>query len=85
MSGWDDLEAAAELPQKFKDADEIARLYLRVFSGEDGAKVLEHLRALTIEAPTWFPGHDPSFGFAREGQNQLVRDIEAKLKRARQL
>ena len=39
----------------------------------------------TIEQPTWYPGEDASHGFAREGQNSLVREIERRMKRAREL
>jgi hypothetical protein len=28
------------------------------------------------------PGADPSFGYAREGQNSLVREIEQRIRRA---
>jgi hypothetical protein len=56
-----------------------------VFASDDGAKLLTHLRSLTIEQPTWYPGEDASHGFAREGQNSLVREIERRIKRARNL
>jgi hypothetical protein len=35
--------------------DDIDRLYLRVFGSDDGQELLAHLRALTIEQPTWYP------------------------------
>lgn len=66
-----------------READELDRLFLRVFSTQDGVKLLAHLRAVTIEQPTWYPGEDASHGYAREGQNSLVRDIERRINRAR--
>jgi hypothetical protein len=65
--------------------DDIDRLYLRVFGSDDGQELLAHLRALTIEQPTWYPGEEASHGYAREGQNSLVREIERRMKRASEL
>ncbi len=62
---------------------DLDKLYLRVFSTKDGSQVLKHLRAVTIEQPTWYPGEEASHGYAREGQNSLVREIERKIERAR--
>lgn len=85
--GWDSLRAVepqARLTQQ-DNQDDIDRLYLRVYGSEDGQQLLTHLRSLTIEQPTWYPGEDASHGFAREGQNSLVREIEKRMQRARQL
>ncbi len=85
--GWEGLrtvEPQTVLSNK-DNQDDIDRLYLRVFASEDGQKLHEHLRSLTIEQPTWYPGEDASHGFAREGQNSLVREIERRMERARRL
>ena len=71
--------------QTYEEIDELDKMYLRAFASEAGQKVLRHLRMQTIEQPTWFPGEDASHGFAREGQNSLVREIERRIKRARKL
>tara|TARA_Y100000592_G_scaffold101006_1_gene184467 strand:- start:3154 stop:3402 length:249 start_codon:yes stop_codon:yes gene_type:complete len=68
-----------------QDIDELDKMYLRTFASEAGQKVLRHLRMQTIEQPTWYPGEDASHGFAREGQNSLVREIERRILRARKL
>jgi len=85
--GWDGLRFVdPKIAEKQQvDKDDIDRLYLRVFASDDGAKLLTHLRALTIEQPTWYPGEEASHGYAREGQNSLVREIERRMKRARSL
>jgi hypothetical protein len=85
--GWDGLRTAdVNVTKKQQvDKDDVDRLYLRVFGSDDGQKLLTHLRSLTIEQPTWYPGEDASHGFAREGQNSLVREIERRMKRARNL
>lgn len=67
------------------DIDEIDKIFVRCFSTKEGQAVLEHLRSVTIEQPTWFPGDDPSHGFHREGQNSLVREIERRIKRGREV
>jgi len=85
--GWESLrlvEPQIRLTQQ-QEQDDVDRLYLRVFASEDGQKILTHLRSLTIEQPTWYPGEDASHGFAREGQNSLVREIERRIRRAREL
>jgi hypothetical protein len=79
---WDNLLQAPELPDDQQKTD-LDKLFLRVFSTRDGKKLLGHLRQITIEQPTWFPGEDPSHGFAREGQNSMIRDIERRMARAR--
>ena len=85
--GWDALRTVE--PELRKDVvdmqDDVDRLYLRVFGSDDGQGLLRHLRAQTIEQPTWYPGQEASHGYAREGQNSIVREIERRMKRARHL
>ena len=65
------------------DRDDLDRAFVRCFSTKEGQTVLEHLRKTTIEQPTWYPGEDASHGFAREGQNSIVREIERRITRGR--
>ena len=66
--------------------EEKDKLYHRCFSEtEAGAKVLSDLRKRTIEQPTWFPGDDASHGYYNEGRASVVREIEARIIRARDL
>lgn len=85
--GWDGLrpDRGNGSAARQQEQDDVDRLYLRVFGSDDGQKLLTHLRSLTIEQPTWYPGEDASHGYAREGQNSLVREIERRIKRATQL
>ena len=87
MSGWDDLEAI-ELPD-IRDAnqqrDDTDRLMLRVLGTEDGIKLLAWLRAMYVDVPIAVPGTDPSHAFYADGQRAVVRDIMARLRRARNL
>jgi hypothetical protein len=80
---WDDLEGetqAIELDQKHVD---INLLFARTFGTEEGQKVLAWLRDTYLENPSWQPGADSSFGHWREGQNTVIREIEARIKRAK--
>jgi len=87
MAGWDDLEQA--LPLDIRDVnqkkDDLDRLCLRVLGSEDGKKLMEWLRDAVVEQPVALPGSDPSYAFYREGQNSIVKDLEARLIRARKL
>ena len=87
MAGWDDLEQA--LPLDIRDVkqqrDDTDRLVLRVLGTEDGQKLMQWLRQAVLEQPVALPGSDPSYAFYREGQNSLVKDLEARLIRARKL
>ena len=83
MEGWDffDADAAKDEVQPKQDID---ILIARTFGTEEGRQVLAWLRQATIETPAWVPGQDASFGYAREGQNSLVREIERRIERAKQ-
>tara|TARA_Y100001938_G_scaffold53580_2_gene74913 strand:- start:4388 stop:4687 length:300 start_codon:yes stop_codon:yes gene_type:complete len=81
--GWDGVDADNE-PIRLKNMDlqrDMDIQFHRCFTTEAGKKVLEHLRSITIEQPAWVPGADASFGYAREGQNSLVREIEQRIRR----
>jgi hypothetical protein len=84
--GWEDLEA---IPTDVRDAqqatDDLNRLCLRVLGDEDGQKLMEWLRTALLEQPVAVPGADSSHAYYREGQNSVVRDLEARVKRARKL
>jgi hypothetical protein len=86
MEGWDSLRQSdnEHLQQNKLAQDDINVLYVRCFSTEAGIEVLEHLKSVTLDQPTWYPGEDPSHGFAREGQNSVVREILRRIDRGRQ-
>jgi len=84
MAGWEDIEAIQQVltPPKGNDQD---KLCLRVFGTEDGQRLLKWMREQTIEQPCWGPGSDPSYGYFLEGRCSLVKEIEARINRARNL
>lgn len=80
---WDDLEPNVTIP-KDRKRDDLDILIARTFSTEEGQKVLAWLRETYLENPSWQPGAESSFGFYREGQNAVVRDIEKRIKRIKE-
>lgn len=87
MAGWDDLDQA--LPLDVRDVqqqrDDTDRLTLKVLGDKDGQKLMQWLRDTVLEQPVALPGSDSSYAYYREGQNSIVRDLEARLIRARKL
>lgn len=86
MSGWDDLEAldqTEDIRKAEQKKEDLERLTLRVFSTEDGRKLLQWLRQMYVDVPVAVPGTDPSHAYFAEGQRTVVRDIEARILRAR--
>ena len=69
------------IPRLSKEPSEIDKAYMRSFSTEEGQKVLQHLQSITIDQPAWTPGAEPSYGYAREGQNSIVREIMQRMRR----
>ena len=84
MSGWDDIEGMQQSLQAPKGSDQ-DKLCLKVFGTESGQKLLKLLRDQTIEQPSWSPGSDASLGYFMEGRCSLVKEIEARINRARNL
>jgi hypothetical protein len=85
MPGWDELEDSpnTDVRDVSQATEDINKLCLRVLGSEDGQKLLQWLRDALIEQPVAVPGADPSFAFYREGQNSVVRDLEARISKAR--
>ena len=83
---WDELNLNGEQELDYPDyvdPQELNRLYFNVFTTIEGQKVLEHLRAITIEQPSFIPGESASYGYCREGQNSIIREIQKRIERAR--
>lgn len=84
--GWEDLEAVqTDIREVTTKADDLNKLCLRVFGGEDGQKLMQWLNDAYLNQPVAVPGSDPSFAFYREGQNAVIRDLIARITKARNL
>ena len=83
MAGWDDFdEIPTDIRKVSQMSDDLDALCVRVLTTEDGAKLMQWLRTTLLEQPVATPGSDSSYGYYREGQNSVVRDIETRIKRA---
>lgn len=58
--------------------------FLKCFSTASGKRVLEWINKYTLDSPTWWPGRPAEFGYWREGQNNLVRQIKSKINNAKE-
>ena len=85
---WEELEAIGQ-PSDIREVDQkredLAKLTLRVFSSEDGQKLLQWLQLMYVNVPIAVPGTDPSHAYFAEGQRTVVRDIEVRINSARKL
>lgn len=83
MSGWDDLDEAPTVAREDQKQIDLNVLMAHTFGSEDGEKVLAWMRKFYLEQPCWQPGAEASFGQWREGQNTVIRDIEARIRKAK--
>ena len=83
MSGWDDLEGSPTPIEQDQKQIDLNILMARTFGTEDGEKVLAWMRRFYLEQPCWQPGAETSYGQWREGQNAVIRDIEARIRKAK--
>ena len=85
--GWNNDEDPTSNQAKFldraKELFEINMVIYRTLKGKDGKLFLKWLRSVTIESGTWMsslPYNEAiAHGFALEGQNALVRDLEHRV------
>jgi len=86
-NGWGWFSAsgipAASTSSESESADDgLAKSFARCFRGQDGERVLQHLRSMTIEQ-TLGPGASDTLLRHLEGQRQLVAHISTLIKRGR--
>ena len=80
---WEELRSNG-IAEVSEISEEIDRKILRIFSTKDGQEVLEYYRKKTLDQPSFYPGEDASFGYLREGQNHIIRDIINRIKKGRE-
>jgi hypothetical protein len=80
MSGWDDLD---EVPEFANDQEDLNLLVAKTFGTDAGQKVLAWMREFYLERPSWEPGAEASLGYWKSGQQHVIRDIEARIRKAR--
>ena len=82
--GWDGVNAnnQAMKIQNQKLQMEVDKVFFETFNTEPGKKLMGYLRNRYLEQPCFVPNADPSYGYLREGQNSIIREIELRVRRA---
>jgi hypothetical protein len=84
--GWAGLqEISLDVRDSQQAVEDLNKLCLRVLATEDGEKLMKWLRASLLEQPVAVPGSDPSYAYYREGQNSIIRDLESRIQKARNM
>lgn len=83
MAGWDDLDEQARIDMVDDEPDDLNLLVAKTFGTDAGQKVLEWMREFYLERPCWEPGAEASLGYWKSGQQAVIRDIEARIRKAR--
>ena len=82
---WDNLRLIEGNDRAHSEIDEINKIILRLFSSRDGSRVLEYFKNKTLDQPSFHPGEDPSYGYLREGQNSVWREVLHRMESARNI
>ena len=84
--GWEGVNAEAPTPpvEPERQRNEIDAALNRILESNDGKTVLNWLVGSYLHQPTWAPGYDKDFGYFREGQNTIIREIVLRADRARE-
>ena len=83
MSGWEDLENESAPFEPNQAGVDLNLQVARTFATDEGKMVLAWFRDFYLEQPCWQPGADQAMGLFREGQNSVIRDIENRIRKAR--
>ena len=85
-AGWDGVNSHQPEQEEYSATDQarIDRSIAVMFDTQQGKEVLDWLQAAFLHQPTWAPGYDTDFGFFREGQNTLIRELLARRNRAKE-
>ena len=85
-SGWDGVNAQQPEQAQYSETDQarIDKSIAVMFDTQQGQEVLAWLQAAYLHQPTWAPGYETDFGFFREGQNTLIRELLARRDRAKE-
>jgi hypothetical protein len=83
--GWEGVNAESPLPVDEPEnyQQEIDRAIARVLDTADGKLMFDWLVGSYLRQPTWAPGYATDFGYYREGQNTLIREIALRAERAK--
>jgi hypothetical protein len=81
--GWDGLDADVNA-FRVRDIDkqrEEDLLFAKTFGTKEGIKLLEYLTKRFLDQPCFVPEAKPRYGYMREGQNSIIREIKTRVRR----
>ena len=84
--GWEGVNAESPLPLEYSQSEqaELDRSISRIIESEDGQRMMDWLENSVLMQPTWAPGFETDYGYFREGQNHLVRELKHRAERAKE-
>tara|TARA_Y100000310_G_scaffold25794_1_gene24656 strand:+ start:576 stop:869 length:294 start_codon:yes stop_codon:yes gene_type:complete len=84
--GWDGVEAEPPTQPEYAATEQaqIDKAIARMFATKEGEEVMDFLTDAYLHQPCWAPGFTTDYGFFREGQNTLIRELQARIKRAKE-
>ncbi len=84
-AGWEGVNSGNPLPPEQTDTEqhETDRALAQTFDTDAGKIAMQFLEDVYLNTPSWAPGYSSDYGFFREGQNTLVREIKARIDRAK--
>jgi len=84
--GWDGVNAEPPTQPEYAATEQaqIDKALSRMFATKEGEKVMAFLENAYLHQPCWAPGFTTDYGFFREGQNTLIRELQARVKRAKE-
>ena len=82
--GWEGVNAESPLPPEQGDQfqADLDRSIARGFKTNDGKILFDWLCGAYLHQPSWAPGYSTDYGFYREGQNTLIRELIMRAERA---
>lgn len=82
---WDPISDQPEMsPEDIERDLRLSKDFFATFSTESGKRVLEYWKKYTVDIPTWVPNLPHDQGHWREGQNSIVREAIARIKKAQE-
>jgi len=84
--GWEGVNShAVEVPQ-YSETEQahLDKAIAKTFASASGKIVVKWLVDTYLEQPSWAPGYTTDYGFFREGQNTLIREMLMRVKRAKE-
>lgn len=84
--GWEGVNSHAEPAPQYSETEQatLDKAIAKTFASASGKITLKWLVGTYLEQPSWAPGYTTDYGFFREGQNTLIREMLMRIKRAKE-